>query len=45
MNKNEDDIKVISKFAEKLISSQKDIEPEIQEVINEHFNEMLFEID
>lgn len=42
MNKNEDDIKVISKFAEKLISSQKDIEPEIQEIVNEHFDEMFF---
>ena len=42
MNKNEDDKKVISKFAEKLISSQKDIELEIQEIVNEHFDEMFF---
>ena len=42
MDKNDEDIKVISKFAEKLINSQKDIEPEIQEIVNEHFDEMFF---
>ena len=31
----------IEKFADKFISSQKGIEPEIQEIINEHFDELL----
>ena len=34
-------IETIEKFADKFISSQKDIEPEIQEILNEHFDELL----
>ena len=36
-----EDMEVVERFAEKLIGSQKDIEPEIQEIVNEHFFEML----
>ena len=34
-------IETIENFADKFISSQKDIEPEIQVIINEHFDELL----
>jgi hypothetical protein len=35
--------KILTEFADKLISSQKDIDPEIVEVVNDHFMEMLQE--
>ena len=33
-------IETIENFADKFVSSQKDIEPEIQEIINKHFDEL-----
>lgn len=38
---DKDDFEVISSFAQRIVSQSKDIDDEIQEVINNHFWEML----
>ena len=37
----EKDVEVVKNFAKKLIGSQKEVDPEIQEIVNDHFFEML----
>ena len=41
INSNVEDIKIVEDFANKFISSQKDIEPDIQEVVNEVFWDLI----
>ena len=38
---DEEGIEILSNFAEKLIESQKSLDPDIQKIVNEHFFEMI----
>ncbi len=38
---DKDDFEIIKNFAEKLLKEQKEVSEDIQEIVNEHFFEML----
>jgi hypothetical protein len=41
MDKDKDDFKIVQNFGEKLLKEQKEVPEDIQEIINDHFFEML----
>jgi hypothetical protein len=41
MDKGKDDFKIVQNFEEKLLKEQKEVPEDIQEIINDHFFEMI----
>ena len=41
MDKGKDDFKIVQNFGEKFLKEQKEVPEDIQEIVNDHFFEMI----